>query len=96
MSRYIDADKAIEIWKDQDYIKLSSQETKARIMLDAVPTADVAEVRHGHWEQEQPQYRLYKCSACNKVCFVERWGDKIVLYDYCPNCGARMDGESDE
>lgn len=44
MSRYIDTDKAIEIWKDQDYIKLSSQETKARIMLDAVPSADVVEV----------------------------------------------------
>lgn len=44
MSRYIDADKALEIWKDQDYIKLSSQENKARIMLDAVPSADVVEV----------------------------------------------------
>ena len=54
------------------------------------PSADVVEVRHGHWEQEQPQYRLYKCSVCNKVCFVERWGDKTVLYDYCPNCGAYM------
>lgn len=55
-----------------------------------IPPADVEPVRHGHWEQEQPQYRLYKCSVCNKVCFVEKWGDKTVLYNYCPNCGARM------
>ncbi len=44
MSRYIDADKAIEVWKDQDYIKVSSQEVNARIMLDAVPSADVVKV----------------------------------------------------
>lgn len=44
MSRYIDADKAIEVWKDQNYIKLSSQEAKARIMLDAITSADVVEV----------------------------------------------------
>ena len=55
MSRYIDANKAIEIWKDQDYIKLSSQETNAKIMLDAVPSADVVEVvrckdcKRGEW-----------------------------------------------
>lgn len=69
MSRYIDADKAIEIWKDQDYIKLSSQEVKARIMLDAVPSADVVEVvrckdcKYGEWKVSELDNKTkgYKC-----------------------------------
>lgn len=44
MSRYIDADKAMEIWKDDNYILMSSQEAKMKILLDAVPSADVVKV----------------------------------------------------
>ena len=79
MSRYIDAEP------------LEHRSPKLRALIKEQPTADVVEVRHGHWEQQQPQYRLYKCSACSKVCFAETWGDETVLYDYCPNCGAKMD-----
>lgn len=74
MSRYIDADKAIEVWKDQDYIKLSSQETKARIMLDAVPSADAVEV--------------VRCKECRyeKTCCRNIIDDPVgvpVSIDYC-------------
>lgn len=44
MSRYIDADKAMEIWEDDNYILMSSQKAKMKILLDAVPSADVVEV----------------------------------------------------
>lgn len=97
MSGYIKREDAIRAI--MEYIRDGCDESdefidgayKAKLIVEEdIPSADVVEVRHGHWEQEQPQYRLYKCSVCNKVCFVERWGDKTVLYDYCPNCGARM------
>jgi hypothetical protein len=61
----------------------------ARKALDNVPTADVAPVRHGHWvviDAEEP--RRYGCSECKRLSW--------HMENYCGNCGARMDGESDE
>ena len=44
------------------------------------PTADVVEVRHGEWVGMWD----YKCSVCNEY--------SEYRTDYCPNCGAKMDG----
>ena len=43
---------------------------------------------HGKWILETYQIR---CSNCNKL-----FSDNLFPSNYCPNCGARMDGESDE
>lgn len=32
------------------------------------------------------------CSLCNKTTLV----DDTILYEYCPNCGAKMDGEQEK
>lgn len=55
-----------------------------------MPAADVEEVRHGEWrvetdeEEPNPMFKLVVCSAC---------GDKAnYMYNYCPHCGAKMDG----
>ena len=50
-----------------------------------IPTADVAEVRHGRWlcvDTDTEQFFL--CNRCKKK---EYWES-----NYCPNCGANMDG----
>lgn len=36
--RQVDADKAIEIWKEKDFIKFVGQEEKAKMLLDVLPT----------------------------------------------------------
>lgn len=46
------------------------------------PAADVAEVRHGRWIKHN---YFDECSECYTMV--------ILRYNYCPNCGARMDGE---
>ena len=57
------------------------------------PAADVQPVQHGRWiwdnspELGNP-YGSYKCSECN-----ERQSFKE---NYCPNCGAKMDGDRDD
>ena len=57
--------------------------------VEEMPTADVAPVVHGRWiEQEKYTFGvMYDCSIC---------GDRILdnghSWNYCPNCGARMDG----
>ena len=51
-----------------------------------------APVRHGRWvEQEKYTFgTMYDCSIC---------GDRILdnghSWNYCPNCGAKMDGGAD-
>lgn len=54
-------------------------------VLDHVPTADVEKVRHGEWEGNGD---FFLCSACSNYAGYE--------YDYCPYCGAKMDGKQEE
>ena len=102
MSDYIKREDAIQaivghlVPKQYDGDLVNAGFEVAHEIVDAVPSADVMPIRHGHWIEQQLKYNLYKCSACEKVCFAELLGDKVVLYGYCPNCGARMDGGNDE
>ena len=50
----------------------------------------------GEWINKQEKYQMAECSNCKKVTMQEMWGDKLVYYDYCPNCGAKMKGADDE
>ena len=57
--------------------------------VDAIPVADVAPVRHGEWEivvgSNGNEYMVCTC------CRVSQ--DLTGVFTYCPNCGAKMDGE---
>lgn len=64
-------------------------------LLRVAPAADVAPVVHGRWihsryEDCSEQFELVKCSQCNH----EAYAMAIYVHDgnYCPNCGAKMDG----
>ena len=57
----------------------------ALLAVMSIPTADVAPVRHGHWIE--CNYGLtFECSEC-------KYPTEYNLTDYCPNCGAKMDGD---
>ena len=58
--------------------------------LTKFPAADVMEVRHGRWiEQEKYTFGvMYDCSICDN-----RILDNGHSWNYCPNCGAKMDKE---
>lgn len=58
-----------------------------------LPAADVAPVRHGRWEEASDGDGI--------VCPFCRTDFCTIIYDtehfnYCPNCGAKMDGELNE
>ena len=59
------------------------------------PTADVVEVVRGRWEFDGSDFAdIWKCSACGDDWFFEYDPrDEDTRVNYCPNCGARMDGE---
>lgn len=64
-------------------------------ILNQFPAADVAEVRHGEWwmQTDIADYPYGTCSVCGYV----EW-DAFPRGDtpnYCPNCGAKMDGKGE-
>ena len=56
-----------------------------------LPAADVAPVRHGRWGTHSDRPDSLSCSVCN--CGFDMW--KHDPHNYCPNCGAKMDGGAD-
>lgn len=94
MARYIDAVNAAEIISDKLGIALSELVD----VMATVPIADVHEVRHGKWESTELMYEngCTRCSECKIEYYVsdleEICGD--TLPTYCPNCGARVDGDT--
>lgn len=63
-------------------------ETLVSDLRDSIPPADVAQAVHGMWKSEATRkpflQMLYKCSKCGYL--VDR------VSNFCPNCGAKMDG----
>lgn len=93
MARYIDADKF------EKEIQQEASESIANAVIriiDRQPTAEVEEVKHGYWEEIKTGEKLYdycfKCSNCNNITPPNSF---VVAPDYCPNCGAKMDGRGD-
>lgn len=107
MAKYIDLDKAIELFypidpkNDGSYgctiiCKAGTYEScEIEAMLHGLPAVDVAPVVHGRWlhsgyEEYSGHLALVKCSRCSHEAYA------IACYvregNYCPYCGARMDG----
>ena len=56
--------------------------------LFKIPTADVAEVRHGNWlSQKLLGENAWDCSECKTLGSLQ--------WKWCPICGAKMDGVTD-
>ena len=66
--------------------------------ISDMPGADVAPVVHGHWiEQEDGNLdTYYTCSSCKEDFDLIAGTPCENLYNYCPNCGAKMDGHVEE
>ena len=98
MGKLIDADKlkrkcqkvATEAWKMK--IKASIETTLNQFIdwIDQAEPVDAVPVRHGKWVDDSNgiEGAWNYCSVCGEQA--------IDLYDYCPNCGARMDGKDGE
>lgn len=57
-------------------------------VIDDIPATDVVEVKHGEWKKRGNEK---KCSRCEFIYYSnnDEWS-------FCPNCGAKMDGERKE
>lgn len=90
--RLIDADKMNLL------LGISDRDIYAKRMLDHMETVDAVPVVHGRWISWEkagnfvPSPDRHECSVCHDAAQVLVNGFEL-LSDYCPNCGAKMDGE---
>lgn len=106
MSRYIDAEKLVA-WCMETYQAQSTVLGKVYVnalltAVDSCRTADVVEVKHGYWVEENklPNSSKFICSACGELAYYvqpnrDRTWKKCCPYKICPNCGAKMKGAND-
>lgn len=73
---------------------------RAYAEIREMPAADVAEVVHGQWQGEGDGYAdgalvydVWVCSNCGHY-IDDGTDDPECLPNYCPVCGAKMDGGS--
>ena len=75
------------------------------LRINDIPSADVAPVWHGRWVRGDKitmfdlmgkiaDGRYYTCQCCGFMKFV--FDEHDSQYNYCPNCGAKMDGGGEE
>jgi hypothetical protein len=71
-------------------------------ILKEAPAADVQEIKHGKWiETQEPlgwcDIDCAECSVCHESWIIDEDSsidDYECMWHYCPNCGAKMDGEN--
>ena len=87
--RLIDADALIKT------LGIGDMPIRLTYEINNAPTVEAVPVKHGKWLKAygdheafgiRPFYRY--CSCCNE--------STAFPYNYCPNCGARMDAERKE
>ncbi len=106
MAEYIERRAALDIateWSPDDDGSVGKTGDLRGMLdeLEAIPAADVVEVRHGKWEQvevrDYPNSNLMVASMWCPVCKryhneVYHYGNPTEMAHYCGFCGAKMDG----
>ena len=60
-------------------------------VIDA-PAADVVPVVHGRWGHTDLASHWYGKDECSACTYHENDRSDLSHFNYCPNCGAKMDG----
>ena len=64
-------------------------------LLNEQPTVDAVPVVHGRWEKRTDVVGFVRCSNCRDCNIYDDWADG-KKWNYCPTCGAKMDGDGSE
>ena len=89
--------KLIEVFPEWKELPSSAQKAVCKYggwvkkMIQQLPTVEAVEVVHGHWD-EGVNHGYCCCSKCRDVYILEEWLTD-GKWNYCPNCGAKMDGD---
>ena len=110
MAKYIDREALVEWLKRIPLKDLSDGRGLCRVIFEddfkraikKIPKgiiADVAPVRHRRWEEMHYEGGILDGTNFDRcsICGYERVFDDPALktvFKYCPNCGAKMDGDT--
>ena len=94
MAEYIRREDVIEWFMPYAHAEESIDADVVIADIKGMKAADVATVRHGRW-LEVREKRLFGehyflCSNCKSR------NGLMIPFNYCPNCGAKMDKENSE
>lgn len=106
MDEYIEREELVEWMKRIPLKDLSDGLGLCRVITEedfkrairTIPAGtiiDVAPVVHGRWEDSTDEWfgtDVYTCSKCRESYVLVEGTPKQNLWNYCPNCGAKMDG----
>ena len=85
MAEYIEREAAIRFLLNDSPEQVNYSREDAADCIRYMNAADVAPVRHGRWIASHDEFCA--CSICKYPVYVG-WNQT----NYCPNCGAKMDG----
>lgn len=95
MAEYIEREAALALVKpdapedEKAAVTIATAKKLARSLVRRAPAADVAPVVHGRWKAYGAV--LLECQNCGEI-YSMLGGNAGMSWNYCPNCGARMDG----
>lgn len=71
---------------------------KAERWIDIQPTIEAEPVKHGRWKPYEfaTNRRWRKCSVCGTADEYINEVGLVAIRNYCPNCGAKMDGGNND
>ena len=103
MDEYIDRGAAIKSLLNDSPEQVGYSREDAADCIRYMDAADVVPVCHGRWlHTEEPlgwqDVDCMECSACHDSWIIEEdyCFDDMPLWNYCPSCGAKMDGGGDQ
>ena len=100
MEEYIkrsDVLRLIAKWSDgYRYVEMPAVDMRDEV--NALPSTDVVERKSGEWGEEntRPKSQIFICSECGGKAYFPQAFRRIkprkeCRYQYCPNCGAKME-----
>lgn len=110
MAKYINREELVEWLKRIPLKDLSDGLGLCRVIMEedfkrairTIPAGtliDVAPVVHGRWEDSTDEWfgtDVYTCSKCRESYVLVEGTPKQNLWNYCPACGAKMDGGGED
>ena len=91
MDEYIKREDLLELYRIDDPVLNENGHVPLPVIrqnIMDIPAADVAPMVHGQWETSSDIPASLIGSVCK--CGLDMW--KHDPHNFCPNCGAKMDG----
>lgn len=90
MTEYIKKEDVLRAYEE---VQRRNGPWRFETLIESVPPADVAPVRHGRWIYAKTYYDADECNC--SLCGQLMTTAINKRMNFCPNCGAKMDGVDD-